>query len=55
MLSANVLLVNEVAGVAVTFALVIAADPELIVGAVSLFAIPVKVYVFALVKVVVPS
>ena len=44
LLNANVLLSNEVTGVFVTLTVLIVAEPELIVGALSLLAIPVKVY-----------
>ena len=43
LLRAKLLLAKELAGLAVALALEILADPELIVGALSLFAIPVKV------------
>ncbi len=49
LLNAKVLVSNELTGALVTFTVAIVADPELIVGALSLLAIPVKVYEFALV------
>ena len=49
MLSTKELLSNVVTGELVTFTVEIVADPELMVGALSLPAIPIKVYEFVLV------
>ena len=56
LLKANVLVANAVAGdAALALALARVAAPELRVGADSLLAMPVKVYVLALLKFALPS